>query len=90
MGFTAGLLPESADPVVKGSRMYPVLLVPLIIGEATAPAFHDQLELLISRDSDIVTEHFQYLYKYVVKCLHLSMKCIVFQSQMLAFSYLLL
>ena len=67
--------------------MNPLLLAPLIIGEATVPAFHNQLELLISRDSGIVTGHVRYLHKCIVKYLHLSMKCILFQSEVLASNY---
>lgn len=88
LDFTASLPSQSTDPVVKGSRMNSVLLAPLIIGEPTVPAFHKQLELLISWDSGMVTGHFRYLHKNVVKCSHLSMKCIVFQSKLLASSYL--
>lgn len=68
--------------------VHPMFLAPLIIGEASVPALHNQLELLISWDSRIVTGHFRYLHKCIVKCSHLSMKCIVFQSKMLASSYL--
>lgn len=63
--------------------MNSVLLAPLIIGEPPVPAFHYQLELLISWDSGMVTRHFRYLHKNVMKCSHLSMKSIVFQSKCL-------
>lgn len=49
---------ESTDPVIEGSRMYSVFLIPLIFGEATGSAIHNQLVLLISRDSGIVAGHF--------------------------------
>ena len=54
----ACFLSESADPVVKGPGMNPMFLAPLKISETAAPAFHDQLGLLVSWYSGIVIGHF--------------------------------
>ncbi|WP_349769251.1 hypothetical protein, partial [Hungatella sp. SL.1.14] len=56
--LTACFLSESADPVVKGPGMNPMFLASLKISETAAPAFHDQLVLLVSWYSGIVIGHF--------------------------------
>ena len=69
----AGLLPQASYPVVKSARMYPMIFAPLVIREAVAPAFHDQLILLVGWYSGIVSRHcLKHLHNYIVKCQHLS------------------
>ncbi len=64
----AGLLPQAAYPVVKSTRMDSMLFAPLVIREAAAPAFHDQLMLLVGRYSGIVSRHcLIHLHNSVVK-----------------------
>ena len=68
-----GLLSQAAYPVIKSTRMDPMLFAPLVICEAAAPAFHDQLILLVCWYSGLVSRHcLKPRHNSVVKCQHLS------------------
>lgn len=82
-----GLLSQAAFTVVKSTRMDPMLYAPLVICEAAAPAFHDQLILLVCWYSGLVSRHcLKHLHNSVVKPASIQMQK-RFGSEMLTSSY---